>query len=91
MIQAFLDGAAVASGPLLNVERGALKVQGWWPAAFRVSDRTVLVREEEAPESSTVGADLAVALQARGLTPLGGEFPGIAVLTYTMLDLGYAD
>lgn len=91
MIQAFLDGAGAASGPLLNVERGALKVQGWWPAAFRVSERTVLVREEEAPEGSTVGADLAVALQARGLTPHGGEFPGIAVLTYTMLDLGYAD
>jgi hypothetical protein len=90
VIQAFIDGTAVASGPLLNVERGALKVQGWWPAAFRVSDRTVLVREEEAPEGSTVGADLATALEARGLTPLGGEFPGIAVLTYTMLDLGYA-
>ena len=39
---------------------------------------------------STVGADLAAALEARGLRPLGGEFPGIAVLTYTMLDLGYA-
>ena len=89
MIQAFLDGAGAAAGPLLNVERGALKVQGWWPAAYRVSDRTVLVRDEEAPVESTVGADLAAALEARGLRPLGGEFPGIAVLTYTMLDLGY--
>ena len=44
VIEAFLDGAGAAKGPLLNVERGALKVQGWWPAAFRVSDRTVLVR-----------------------------------------------
>ena len=91
VIQAFLDGAGTANGPLLNVERGALKVQGWWPAAFRVSDRTVLVREEEAPAGSAVGADLAVALPARGLSPLGGDFPGIAVLTYTMLDLGFAD
>ena len=90
VIQAFLDGAGAANGPLLNVERGALKVEGWWPAAYRVSERTVLVREEEAPAGSTVGADLAPALRARGLTPLGGEFPGIAVLTYTMLDLGYA-
>ena len=90
VIRAFLDGAGTASGPLLNVERGALKVQGWWPAAFRVSDRTVLVREEDAPESAPVRADLGTALAARGLTPLGGEFPGIAVLTYTMLDLGYA-
>jgi hypothetical protein len=90
VIQAFLDGAGAASGPLLNVERGALKVEGWWPGAYRVSDRTFLVRDEEAPAGSTVGADLANALQARGLTPLGGDFPGIAVLTYTMLDLGYA-
>jgi hypothetical protein len=90
VIQAFLDGAGVAAGPLLNVERGALKVQGWWPAAYRVSDRTVLVRDEEAPEESTVGVDLGAALEARGLRPLGGDFPGIAVLTYTMLDLGYA-
>ena len=90
MIQAFLAGAGAASGPLLHVERGALKVQGWWPAAYRVSDRTFLVRDEEAPEGSTVGADLAAALEARGLRPLGGGFPGIAVLTYTMLDLGYA-
>jgi hypothetical protein len=89
VIQAFLDGAGAAAGPLLNVERGALKVQGWWPAAYRVSDRTVLVRDEEAPEESTVGADLGVALEARGLRPLGGNFAGIAVLTYTMLDLGY--
>ena len=90
VVHAFLDGAGAASGPLLNVERGALKVQGWWPAAYRVSDRTVLVREEEAPAGSTVGADLAGALEARGLIPLGGEFPAIAVLTYTRLDLGYA-
>ena len=90
VIQAFLDGAGAAAGPLLNVERGALKVQGWWPAAYRVSDRTVLVRDEEAPEESAVGADLSAALEARGLRPLGGDFPGIAVLTYTMLDLGYA-
>lgn len=89
MIQAFIDGVGAASGPLLNVERGALKVEGWWPAAFRVSDRTVLVRDEDAPAGSTAGADLAAALEARGLRALGGDFPGIAVLTYTMLDLGY--
>jgi hypothetical protein len=90
VIQAFLDGAATAAGPLLNLERAAIKVQAWWPAAYRVSDRTVLVRDEEAPAGSTVGADLAAALQSRGLRPLGGDFPGIAVLTYTALDLGYA-
>ncbi|HWI05720.1 MAG TPA: hypothetical protein VNT52_18075 [Acidimicrobiales bacterium] len=90
VIEAFLAGAGAASGPLLNVERGALKVQGWWPGAYRVSGRTFLVRDEEAPAGSTVAADLAAALKARGLRPLGGDFVGIAVLTYTMLDLGYA-
>lgn len=90
MIQAFLDGAGAAAGPLLILERGALKVEGWWPAAYRVSGRTVLVRDEEAPAGSTVAADLGTAMAARGLHPLGGNFPGIAVLTYTALDLGYA-
>lgn len=90
VIQAFLDGAGTAAGPLLNLERNAVKVQAWWPAAYRVSDRTFLVREEEAPAGSTVTADLGAALEARGLRPFGSGFPGIAVLTYTALDLGYA-
>lgn len=90
VLTAFVNGAGEASGRLLSVERGALKVQSWWAGAFRVSDRTFLVRDEEAPEGSRMGADLAAALRDRGLTPLGGQFPGIAVLTYTKLDLGYA-
>ena len=90
VIQAFLDGVSTAAGPLLNLERSAIKVEAWWPAAYCVSDRTFLVRDEEAPAGSTVVADLATALEARGLHPLGGGFPGIAVLTYTALDLGYA-
>ena len=53
---------------------------------LRLSDRTILVRNEEAPDGSTVVADMAAALQARGLTPLGADFPGIVLLTYTILD-----
>jgi hypothetical protein len=90
VIQAFLAGDATAAGPLLHLERNAIKVEAWWPAAYRVTGRTFLVREEEAPAGSTVAADLGAALEARGLTALGRDFPGIAVLTYTALDLGYA-
>lgn len=90
MIQAFLDGVDPASGPTVNVERGALKVEAWWAAAYRLSGRTVLVRDEEAPAGSAVLTDLAAALEDRGLRPVGSDFPGITLLTYTVLDLGYA-
>ena len=91
VIDAFLeDGSGAVFSPSLNVERGTLKVDGWWSAAFRLSERTVLLRDEEAPDGSTVLADMAAALGARGLGPLGADFPGIVLLTYTILDLGYA-
>jgi hypothetical protein len=91
VIDAFVeDGSGSVFSPSLNVERGTLKLDGWWSAAFRVSDGTVLVRDEEAPSDSTVVADLAAALTARGLVPLGADFPAIVLLTYTILDLGYA-
>lgn len=91
VIDAFLEGGSGAVfGPSLNVELGALKLDGWWSAALRLSDRTVLVRDEEAPSESTVVADLTATLGARGLVPLGGDFPGILLLTYTILDIGYA-
>lgn len=91
VIEAFLDeGSGAVFGPSLNVERGTLKLDGWWAAAFRVSDRTVIVRDEEAPSESTVLADVAAALTARGLTAVGPDLPAITLLTYTILDLGYA-
>ena len=91
VIDAFLeDGSGAVFSTSLNVERGCLKLDGWWSAAFRVTARTVLVRDEEPPGDSTVAADLAAALTARGLTPLGADFPAIVLLTYTVLDLGYA-
>ena len=91
VIDAFLeDGAGAVFSPSLNVERGCLKLDGWWSAAFRVTDRTVLVRDEDPPGGSTVAAELTAALAARGLSPLGADFPAIVLLTYTVLDLGYA-
>ena len=91
VIDAFLDdGSGAVFSPSLNVERGCLKLDGWWSAAFRVTDRTVLVRDEDPPGASTIAADLTAALTARGLTPLGADFPAIVLLTYTVLDLGYA-
>jgi len=91
VIDAFLeDGSGAVFSPSLNVERGCLKLDGWWSTAFRLSDRTVLVRDEMPPGDSTVPADLAAALTARELAPLGSDFPAIVLLTYTVLDLGFA-
>jgi len=91
VIAAFLeDGSGAVFSPTLNVERGCLKLDGWWSTAYRISGRTVLVRDEPAPDDSAIVADLAAALTARGLAPLGADFPAIVLLTYTVLDLGYA-
>ncbi|MGH9225787.1 MAG: hypothetical protein ACRD2W_18835 [Acidimicrobiales bacterium] len=90
VIEAFLESAtATAFGPSLHIERGTMKVHGWWSVAYRVSDRTVLVRDEEAPDGSTAVADVAAALAAHGLTAVGSDMAGIAMLIYTNLDLGY--
>lgn len=91
VIEAFLeDGAAAAFGPSLNAERSTLKLDGWWSLAYRVSDRTVLVRDEPAPTESTALADVAAALAARGLVAVGSHLPAITLLTYTKLDIGSA-
>lgn len=91
VIDSFLDGSAGATfGPSLHVEQDTLKLDGWWSIAYRVSDRTVILRDEETPMPSTVAADLAAALTARGLAAVGSDLPAITLLTYTNLDLGYA-
>ena len=91
VIGAFVeDGSRPVFGPSLNVESRTLKLDGWWAVAYRVSDRTFIVRDEEAPTDSTAPADVAAALTARGLVPVGADLPAIALLTYTILDLGYA-
>lgn len=55
-----MDGSsATAFGPTLNVERGALKLDGWWSVAYRVSLRTFVVRDEEPPSETTVVDDVA--------------------------------
>jgi hypothetical protein len=90
VIEAFLEGAEMAFGPSLNVEGSTLKLDGWWSLAYRVSDRAVIVRDEEAPTASTAPADVNAALAARGLQAVGADLPAIGLLTYTNLDLGYA-
>ena len=91
VIDAFLDQpSASAFGPTLHIEQGTLKLDGWWAVAFRVSERTVIVRDEEAPSESTAQAAVAAALTARGLQAVGTDLPAISLLTYTNLDLGYA-
>ena len=92
VIDAFLDGAAAggAFGRSLHVEGDSLQLGGWWCLAFRVSSRTVLVRDEEAPVASTVPEDLAAALTTRGLSAVGDDLPAITVVTFAYLDLGHA-
>jgi hypothetical protein len=67
-----------------------LKVDGWWALSFRICDRTFILRNEEAPTASSAPTVMAEALTAKGLVPVGADLPGIALLTYTSLDLGYA-
>ena len=91
VIAAFVEGGASAAfGPSLHVEQDTLKLDGWWSIAYRVSDHTVIVRDEQAPIPSTVPGDIAAALTSRGLSAVGADLPAITLLTYTNLDLGYA-
>ena len=91
VIDSFLDEpSASAFGPSLHIERGTLKLDGWWAVAYRVSERTVILRDEDPPTESTAPSDVAAALGARGLRPVGADLPAISLLTYTNLDLGYA-
>jgi hypothetical protein len=91
VIEAFLEqGSGTVFGPSLHFESAILKLDGWWPVAYRVSDRTVLVRDEQAPTESTALADVGAALAARGLSAVGADLPAMTLLTYTSFDLGYA-
>lgn len=89
VIEAFLEGSGAAFGPSLHVERDSLLIDGWWVVAYRVSGRTVIVRDEPTPAESTAPADVAAALGARGLSAVGADLPAIALLAYTNLDLGF--
>jgi hypothetical protein len=91
VIAAFLEGGTrSAFGPSVHVEGDALMLDGWWAVAYRVSDHTVIVRDEPSPAESSAPSDVAAALAARGLTAVGVDLPAITLLTYTALDLGYA-
>ena len=89
MIQAFVGaGARQGFGPTVHVEGDALFLDGWWHAAFRVSDGAFIVRNEEPPGPSTVLDDVAAELAARGLRSVGVDLPLIQPITYTALSLG---
>lgn len=91
VITAFLESAtAAAFGPTLHTERGMLKVEGWWVLAYRITERTLLVRDEEGPTGPQPAFDLATALRAAGLTAVGADLPAISAVTYVNLDLGFA-
>ncbi|MGH7426597.1 MAG: hypothetical protein ACREJP_10595, partial [Candidatus Methylomirabilales bacterium] len=87
MIQAFLSGARQAFGPTLHIEGDGLFVAGWWQAAFRISHEAFIVNAEEPREPTTVADDLAAALSAREMQPLGTDFPLIQAVTLTELSL----
>jgi hypothetical protein len=91
VLTAFVEGTSQnATGPGLQAEGATLKLDGWWSLAYRLSDRTFLLRNEDPPRETTAHADVAAALTAKGLTEVGVDLPGIALLSYTKLDLGYA-
>lgn len=91
VIETFLDGAAGGVfGPSLHLDRGTLKLDGWWPLAYRISARAFILRDEDAPGGSTAPFDIAAAMVARGLQAVGADLPAITALTYTNLDLGFA-
>lgn len=91
VITAFLEGGSAAVfGPSLHVERATLMFDGWWALAHRVSDRTVIVRDEDTPAETTAPAEIAAALTVVGLRAVGADLPAVTMLTLTNLDLGYA-
>ncbi len=89
MIDAFVRQAARrAFGPTLHVEGDALFLDGWWQSAFRVSETTFLLRNEQPPGSSTVLADVSRELSGQGLQQVGVDLPLIQPVTYAALSLG---
>jgi len=91
VIEAFLTtGTRRAFGPTVHVEGEALMLDGWWHASLRVSPATFMLRNEEAPRpDTTLLEDLVAALGSRGLANVATDLPGMTLLTYTQLSLGY--
>ncbi len=88
MLSAFTDGEARrAFGPTLHIEGDILLFDGWWPAAVRVSPRTIAIRAEE-PDTKTDALERAADnLAARGLVDLGTDYPLVGAITYAEIAL----
>lgn len=67
-LDAYLTGAEPAEGRL-NVENGAVYLDGWWPVLVGLGDGVQLVRAEDDPEGLGLGTVVADALARHGLRP----------------------
>jgi len=81
-------GAKRAFGPTLHIENDCLFYDGWWQAAFRISPDTFAIRAEEPPGDTTVLADAATLLGARGMHEVPANPALLFAITYTEIALG---
>jgi hypothetical protein len=89
VIQAFVAGGARrAFGPTLHIEGDVLFFDGWWQAGLRFGPGAFAIRGEEPPDGVDVRQQVADALAAGGLHPLGTDFPLIGAFTYAEIALG---
>ncbi len=92
VIDAFVnEGAQQAFGETLHVEGDVLLLDGFWHICLRVRPDAFIVRAEETPSESTVPAQLAEVLTARGLSHVARDLPGLTVLTMEKASLGYVN
>lgn len=90
VIEAFVnERAQQAFGETLHVEGDVLILDGYWHICLRVGDNAFIVRAEETPIESTVPAQIAEVLTARGLSHVATDLPGLTVLTMSKASLGY--
>lgn len=87
LIESFLEGARRGLAPSLYIEGDVLHLDGWWQAAFRLTDDVYLVRADPPPSPSDVVDRLAAGLRRRGLQPIPGEHPLVQPVTYAELSL----
>ncbi|MEX2620834.1 MAG: hypothetical protein WD250_11520 [Egibacteraceae bacterium] len=67
-LDAYLTGSE-PDGGRLNVENGALYLDGWWPVLVGLGERVQLVRADDDPEALGLGRVVAGALARHGLRP----------------------
>lgn len=87
VIRAFVDGDRRGQGQTLTIAGDALYLDGWWQAAFRVTDDAFMVQSEPPPERTPVVDDLRAALRDRGLRVVLGDHPLTEAIAYAELTL----